>query len=215
MAFINEKTVASYVGNFFNTPLRPEYAFKSAQQSFRFVLQVSGIDIAFVKDVKRPSVSIEYKDYDYLGYQTKFPSKIKWESVSFNVIESYDERMLGTVLSNLLQKFQTSAYSYPTDLSSTNFKNLSKKNLTENFGSMVIRTIDPDGAELDSWKLWNPMISKITPSQLQYSDDNLTSIGVEVVYDWAEYNVGSNRVSGILGNLSAELVRRPLFGQTR
>lgn len=212
MSFINEKTLASFIGNSLNTPLRPEYAFKKAQQSFRFILQVSALDVAFIQDVKRPALSIDYKEYDYLGYQTKFPHKLKWEAVTFNVIESYDERMLGTVLSNLLQKFKTSAYEYPNSLNQTNFKNLSKKNLTDNFGSIIIRTINPDGEEIDSWKLWNPMISKITPSALKYSEDTLTNIGVEVVYDWAEYNVGSNRITSFIGDEASGFVRRGLFG---
>lgn len=190
--FRAEKTVASFFGNNLAAPLSPWQAFNNAQQSYRFILEVSALNVAFIQDVKRPAVSIEYQDYDYLGYITKFPKKLKWEPVSFSIIETHDPQVLGSVLGNLLQKVQTTAYTYPSNAIESNFKNLSKKNLTVGFGTMVIKTLDPDGRVVDSWKIYNPMISKITPTALKYSDDSLTNITVDVAYDWAEYSIGSD-----------------------
>lgn len=192
MADRPEKTVASFFGNNLIAPLYPWQAFNNAQQSFRFVLEVSGMNVAFIKDVKRPSFSVEYQEYDYLGYMTKFPKKLKWDTVSFTVIETHDPKVLGSVLGNLLQKVQTTGYTYPSNIIPENFKNLSKKNLTLGFGTMIIKSLDPDGAVVDSWRIYNPMIGKITPSQLSYGSDDLTNIQVEVVYDWAEYSIGSD-----------------------
>lgn len=190
--FRAEKTVASFFGNNINAPLSPWQAFNNAQQSFRFILEVSGLNVAFIQDVKRPAFTIEYQDYDYLGYITRFPKKLKWEPVSFSIIETHDPQVLGSVLGNLLQKVQTTAYTYPSNAIESNFKNLSKKNLTLGFGTMIIKTLDPEGRVVDSWRLYNPMISKLTPTQLKYSDDGLTSIGVDVTYDWAEYSIGGD-----------------------
>lgn len=197
-----KKTVASFFGNYLNAPLLPEYAFRNAQQSFRFLLNVGGLDVAFIQDVKRPATTIDYQGYDYLGYEMKFPKKIKWDPISFTVIETHDERVLGSVLGNLLQKYQTSGYNYPSRVSPTSFKSISKNSLVNNFGSMKINTLDPNGRILDSWKIYNPMVSKITPSSLKYSEDALTTIQVEVVYDWAEYAIGNDiRPSILVGGL--------------
>lgn len=198
------KVIASLFGNNLNAPLIPEYAFKSAQQSFRFILEVSGLNIAFITDVTRPAVSVDHKEYDYLGYSVKFPNKLKWEPISFTVIESFDERILGSVLGNLLQKTQSTAYTYPTNIVSTNFKNLSKKNLINDFGNINIRTLDPEGSVVDTWRIYNPMIKKISPSQLQYASDALTNIKIDLEYDWAEYYISSDIrpqkiVSSLLG----------------
>lgn len=208
--FRAEKTVASFFGNNLNAPLSPWQAFNNAQQSFRFILEVSGLNVAFIQDVKRPTFIIDYQDYDYLGYITKFPKKLKWDPVSFTIIETHDPQVLGSVLGNLLQKVQTTAYTYPSNVIETNFKNLSKKNLTLGFGTMIIKTLDPDGRVVDSWRLYNPMISKITPSGLKYSDDGLTSIGVDVIYDWAEYSIGSDIRPGKIVNAAFDSTRSAL-----
>ena len=187
-----EKVISSLFGNYFDAPLIPEYAFKNAQQSFRFILEVSGLNIAFVKDVKRPGFSIDYQEYDHLGYTTKFPKKIKWDPISFTVVETHDYRALGTVLGNLIHKAQTTSYRYPTNIIPEQFFNLSKKNLINDFGNINIRTLDPDGNIVDTWRIYNPMLQKITPSQLNYGSDELTNISVELTYDWAEYYLGSD-----------------------
>lgn len=192
MAVRPQKAVAAFFGNSINAPLLPEYVFNNAQQSFRFILEVSGLNIAYIQDVKRPAVSIDYQSYDYLGYEVKFPKKIKWEPISFSVVESHDPRILGSVLGNLLQKFQRDSYTYPTNVIPENFRNLSKNNLMKDFGTMIIKTLDPDGNVVDQWRIYNPMVSKITPSVLKYSDDGLTNISIDVVYDWAEYSIGND-----------------------
>jgi hypothetical protein len=202
-----EKVVSSLFGDYLDAPLVPEYAFKSAQQSFRFILEVSGLNVAFITDVKRPAVSIEYQEYDYLGYATKFPKKLKWESISFTVIETFDPRALGTVLGNLLHKVQTTAYTYPTNIIPDGFNNLSKKNLINDFGNINIRTIDPDGSVVDTWRIYNPMITKITPSQLKYSSDELTNISVDLVYDWAEYYLSNDIRPGKIAKSGIDLAK--------
>lgn len=207
MAERNLKVISSLFGNNLAAPLLPKYAFNNAKQSFRFILQVSGLNVAFIQDVTRPSLNIDHKQYDYLGYTLNYPNKIKWNNVTFTVIESHDPELLGSVLGNLMQKVQTTAYSPPTLVNRDSFKNLSKKNLIADFGNIFIKTLDPDGQVVDTWKLYNPSIVKLTPSPLKYSDDNLTNISVELVYDWAEYYIGPDIVAGKLVTAGIEEVR--------
>ena len=204
-----EKVISSTFGDYLDAALVPDYAFKSAQQSFRFILEVSGVNIAFVKQVKRPSFTIEYQDYDMLGYVTRFPKKVKWDPISFVVIDTYDSRALGTVLGNMLHKFQTTSYRAPTNIISKTFYNLSKQSLMSDFGNMYIRTLDPDGNIVDTWRIYNPMVSKITPSELNYSQEELTSITVELTYDWAEYYLGSDIRPGKIAQFGIDKIFPP------
>ena len=201
-----EKVVSSLFGAYLDAPLIPEYAFKSAQQSHRFILEVQGLNVAFVKEVKRPSFSIEYQEFDHLGYITKFPKKIKWDNISFTVIETYDYRALCTFLVNMIHKAQTTSYRYPTNIISSQFFNLSKKNLINDFGNINIKTIDPDGNVVDTWRIYNPMVSKITPSQLSYASDDLTNTQVELTYDWAEYYLSSDIRPGKLAQVGIDRI---------
>ena len=151
----------------------------------------------------------EYQDYDMLGYVTRFPKKVKWDPISFVVIDTYDSRALGTVLGNMLHKFQTTSYRAPTNIISKTFYNLSKQSLMSDFGNMYIRTLDPDGNIVDTWRIYNPMVSKITPSELNYSQEELTSITVELTYDWAEYYLGSDIRPGKIAQFGIDKIFPP------
>lgn len=200
------KTASNLFQNYINAPLNPQFAFNSAQQSFRFILEVSGINIAFIKDVKRPSFMIEYVDRELLTYNIKFPKKLKWQPISFTVIETWDPNALSSVMGILMNKVLSNSYTYPTDVIPEMYRNLSKKNLVNDFGSINIKTLDPDGNIVDTWRVYNPMISKITPTQLQYSDDNLTNIAVELEYDWAEYYLGNDIRPGKIAQMGINAI---------
>ena len=40
---------------------------------------------------------------------------------------------------------------------------------------------------VDTWKLFNPIITKISWGDLDYGDDNIVECTLEIAYDWAEF----------------------------
>ena len=55
-------------------------------------------------------------------------------------------------------------------------------------GSMLeIIQINPKGESLETWTLYNPIITKISWGELDYGDDNLVEYTLDVAYDWAEH----------------------------
>ena len=46
--------------------------------------------------------------------------------------------------------------------------------------------IDSDDNEIESWTLHHPFIKKISFSDLDYENDELTTIDISLRYDWAE-----------------------------
>jgi len=58
-------------------------------------------------------------------------------------------------------------------------------------GTIEILQLDADGNTddanvLEKWTLRNAWVSKIQPSELSYDSEDLSTIEVELVYDWAE-----------------------------
>ena len=64
---------------------------------------------------------------------------------------------------------------------------LSKQKLTAALGTIQINTLDTDGNIFDSWRLNGGFISAITPVDLTYESEKLSTVKVEVTYDYASY----------------------------
>jgi hypothetical protein len=64
---------------------------------------------------------------------------------------------------------------------------LSKQKLTAALGRVEINTLDTDGNIYDCWRLNGAFISGITPADLTYGEEKLSTVKVEVSYDYASY----------------------------
>lgn len=64
---------------------------------------------------------------------------------------------------------------------------LSKQKLTAALGIVEINTLDEEGKIFESWRLRGAYISGITPTDLAYENEKLSTVKVELTYDWADY----------------------------
>ncbi len=53
---------------------------------------------------------------------------------------------------------------------------------------IIIKEIDELGKTIEEWHLYNPIITEVTPSKLDYSSDEALTITIGVTYDWAEFH---------------------------
>ena len=159
-----------------------------AQHSFRYVMKVGGVPEAYIFDVTRPSYKVETKKRKLLGYNINYPTNIEWSPISFSVREIHTSERFGTVSSNLMAKLKGISYKYPRELTAEHSHNISKNNLNISLGNIEILQLMPDGRTKDGWRIYNGIITEVTPSQLSYETDSLTDIKVTVEYDWTEYS---------------------------
>ena len=189
--------------------LSSENVFVGAQQAFRFFLLINDLPAAFITQVDRPSYTVQTQEHMLLDHVVRYPIRVKWEPISFTIREIFNETG-GSVGGNILNKLLAQSYYYPDDVNGadapqalTNVvnpalaardlvygtKNLSKENLVKALGNIKIVSLDPDGNIFESWEIFNGMITSVKFSQLQYSSDALTDIGITVEYDWAKLNL--------------------------
>jgi len=64
---------------------------------------------------------------------------------------------------------------------------LSKQKLSAELGIVQINTLDAEGNQYDCWRLNGAFIAGITPTNLTYDNEELSTIKVELSYDWASY----------------------------
>jgi len=86
---------------------------KQAQQNYRFVLRIAGVDAALIQDVTAPSYTVETETVSILDYKFKYPTTAKWNGeVTFNIIQVIDNNLLqvATTLSFFMQKLNNPRY---------------------------------------------------------------------------------------------------------
>jgi len=203
----NQRYSSQYNGQ---NPVKQSSIFTSAQQQYRFFLSIDDIPAAYITQVDRPSYTIDMQEHILLDHVVRYPVRLKWEPISFTIREILDNSY-GTVGANLMNKLLAQNYYYPDDVNSPaavqaldavgnpqlaendalyGIKNLSKQNLMRSLGSVKIISMDPDGNAVETWELFNAMITSLKFSQFSYSGDALTDIAVSVQYDWAKLTLG-------------------------
>lgn len=84
---------------------------KQAQQVYRFLLRIKGIDAALIQDVTAPSFSIGTETVSMLEYKFKYPTKLDWNGeVTFNIIQIIDDDLITSTLGYFMQKIYNSSY---------------------------------------------------------------------------------------------------------
>lgn len=199
---------------------------KQAQQSYRFILRVKGIDAALIQSVTTPKYKMTTSKYSMLDYTFNYPGKVEWQGpITFDIIQILDDNVLTSTLGYFVSKLYNSGYyaspmgigtgerdvvsilqgAYEARDKAAAFLNngpnigytrkagdgtvldLSKQKLTAALGSIEIVTLDTDGSIYDAWRLSGAFISGISPTDLTYMDEKISTIKVELSYDWANY----------------------------
>ena len=174
-----------------------EHIYNDLQQQYRFILSLQGIDAAYVKDVERPSYTINTNSYKLLNWEFNYPTTLKWANVSFTLVEIFSLDAVNSVAGLYMDKLLKTAYEQPSDLmgpihQNTFIKDLSKRDLTQSLGPVKIKSLNADGGVVELWELHGAYITALKPSQLSYDQDSLTNLSVTVKYDFATLEVAGS-----------------------
>ena len=66
----------------------------------------------------------------------------------------------------------------------------------DSWNTIKIMELDENGLVIETWDLYNPLISKVSFGELSYENENLVEISCEISYDWAQlspYNKSPNK----------------------
>ena len=84
---------------------------KQAQQVYRFVLNIKGIDVALIQNVTSPKYKVQTTPYKMLEYTFHYPKTAEWEGpISFEVLQVIDQDLVTTTLGYFMSKLYDSAY---------------------------------------------------------------------------------------------------------
>ena len=169
------------------------------QNSYRFFLELRGVNVAYIINVSRPSYTLQTQDAKLLNWTFSYPTTITWEPISFTIRELFDGYTFTSILGLFYKKLTDYSWDTPDDLSressvmggtnSSYAKDLSKSVLQESLGPVKIKSLDDEGNIVETWTLHGAFITAVKPSQLSYEQDSLTSIDVSLKYDFATLEV--------------------------
>ena len=170
---------------------------KDPKRNFRFVVEFQGIQSSqggaqlwYAKTVAKPSFAINAAEHKYLNHTFYYPGNVSWNDVSVTLVDPADPDMTAT----LADIIQMSGYAPPTDANS--LTTISKAKSAGALGTVIIRQLDAEGQDLETWTLWNSFVTEVKfGDNLEYGNDDLTELSVTLKYDWARVETASPSVA--------------------
>jgi len=164
------------------------------KRKFRYILQINNFDVStdgeagsvttseiwYAKTVTRPSFTIAETEHNYLSHTFYYPGSVKWDPIDITMADPQSPNV-ALMLSKIIN--DDAGYKVPVN---TDVKNtMSKASAVTALGGVVIRQIDADGKDIETWTLYNAFITNVKYGDLAYGDDELVEMSIQLRYDWA------------------------------
>jgi hypothetical protein len=163
------------------------------KRKFRYILQINNFDVSteggasvttsevwYAKTVSRPSFTIAQTEHKYLSHTFYYPGSVTWDPIDVTMADPQSPNV-ALMLSKIIN--DDAGYKVPVN---TNVKNtMSKAGAVTALGGVVIRQLDANGNDIETWTLYNAFITNIKYGDLAYGDDELVEMSMQLRYDWA------------------------------
>ena len=175
------------------------------KRNFRFRVTIGGFGsnegtggnnsvVWWAKKVQKPNYSVAEVKHVFLGHTYYYPGKLEWQEITMTLVDPAGSGDSGVdALRRLHKVIEDSGYQLPNQNASTS--TMSKDQSVGALGTVQIEQLDAKGNALETWVLKNPFLKKVTFSDLDYENDDLTTIDISFRYDWATCATGGKELS--------------------
>lgn len=131
----------------------------------------------------KPEMEITTSEHLLLNHTFRYPGIVKWKPINIKVASVVGEKSIDDASSIFQNIINNSGYNIPN----VPQKNYINKNSMINSISpdLSLIQIDSDGTTLETWKIYNPLISNIKYGTLSYSSEDIVTIDATINYDFA------------------------------
>ena len=174
------------------------------KRNFRFKVVINGFQASqdrpanaggdslvwWAKKVQKPNFTVAEAKHVFLGHTFYYPGKTEWQEITMTLVDPVTPNAMA-ILSDIHEK---SGYQLPAP-----DQPLITQSKQKSVGALVsvdIIQIDANDQPIESWSLKNPFIKKISFSDLDYENDELTTVDISFRYDWAECVTGPPNSTG-------------------
>lgn len=186
---------------------------KDPKRNFRFKVTISGFSgenqkkvgksdsslVWYAKKVQKPNFTTANSKHVFMGHTFYWPGKTEWQEITMTLVDP--ETPNATAI--LYSIAQDSGFQLPDIGGDGRFITQSKSKSITALGTVTIEQLDAEGKSIETWTLKQPHITKISFSELDYENDDLTTIDIGFRYDWATCDTGElkqeffNKANGI------------------
>tara|TARA_Y100000310_G_scaffold29553_1_gene28094 strand:- start:182 stop:739 length:558 start_codon:yes stop_codon:yes gene_type:complete len=158
---------------------------------YRWILSMGGIPQWIVKKVNKPSFELTSTEHKYLNHTFYYPGRVTYETVSVTLVDPVNPDATHTMMEIL----RHSGYNIP--VSESDLATVSKFAATNALGLVTISQIASGGSVIESFDLMNAWVTKVNFGELDYENDTLVDIVVDLRYDFARMGTHGTVVSGL------------------
>ena len=168
---------------------------KDPKRNYRFRVIFPGLDadgsgvIWYAKTVSKPQVTVGETEHKYLGHTYYFPGSVEWSKVTLTLVDPVSPGVTAQMNALLV------AAGYKVPGKPDNLETLSKAKAASSIGTVQIIQIDAEGNALETWELNNSFITNLQFGDLDYGNEDLTELTMELRYDWASCTIGPDAAS--------------------
>ena len=175
---------------------------KDPKRNFRFKVIINGFISAnnnlpenvagensivwWAKKVQKPNWTVAESKHVFMGHSFYYPGKLEWQEISLTLVDPVSPNATA-ILSHLTER---SGYKLPQVNEA--FETQSKQKAQSALRDVIIEQIDSNDVMVERWKLHHPFLKKVSFSDLDYENDELTTVDVTLRYDWAEWETEAN-----------------------
>lgn len=163
---------------------------KDPKRNFRFKVEFTGLSenqVWFAKKVGKPNFTITESTHEYFNHKFYYPGRVEWQPVTLTIVDPVDENVdAAAQMSSLVT---AAGYQIPSSASDS-LISMSKGKATSAIGAIKIIQLDSNGEPLETWVLTNPFIKSLKFGDLDYSNDDITEMEMEIRYDFASWDSG-------------------------
>ena len=160
---------------------------KDPKRNFRFQVQFAGVDgdniIWWAKKIAKPNYTVAEIKHVYLGHTFYYPGKVEWQEISMTLVDPADAVAKQDALQMINKIIKASGYYLPGDPNEK--RTLDKKNFVGALGDIVITQLNGDGTPVEKWTCKNCFFKSVKFSDLDYENDDLSTIDLGIRYDYA------------------------------
>lgn len=150
------------------------------KRNFRFLLLIGGIPQWIIKKTGKPNATIAEAKHKYINHTFWYPGGVEWEPITVELVDPVAPDASAT-LQNILR---SSGYMFPTDPNQTT--TISKQKAVAALGQVTIQQIGAEEGEVvEEWTLVNAWIKSVKYGELSYDSEDLTTLTMELRYDFA------------------------------
>jgi len=155
------------------------------------VAGAAAIQTYLVKSVTKPAWTMTETPVNFMIHTFKYPGRLTWNNVSVTLVDAIDPDTSG-ILNKIVQ---SSGYRIP-DTEDNAIFSFSKSSAINSLGTPRLVQIDSGGnvpgveatpREIEEWTMVNAWVNKVQFGSLDYTNDGLSEVQLDISYDYAHY----------------------------